>query len=59
MDDYEEIMNSLVKLRDHCRDQQDCNHCEFQEWCDMNILAVDDAPTYWVFDGEEIICEGE
>lgn len=23
----------------------------------MNIISADDAPTYWVFDGEEIICE--
>ena len=59
MNNYEEIMDSLVKLRNHCKKQRSCNYCEFQEWCDMNIIAVDDAPTHWVFDGEEIVCDEE
>ena len=57
MNDYDEIMNALVKFRDHCRDQRNCDCCKFQEWCDTNILNVDDAPTHWVFEGEEIICD--
>lgn len=57
MNEHEEIMNGLVKFRNHCRAQDSCNTCEFQDWCDMNILAVSDAPTHWVFEGEEIICD--
>ena len=59
MSDYEEIMKSLVKFRNHCKKQRSSNYSEFQEWCDMNIIAVDDAPTHWVFDGEEIVCDEE
>ena len=58
MSDYEEIMNCLIKLRDYCRAQNGCQTCKFGEFCDMNILAVSGAPTHWVFDGEEIICDG-
>lgn len=58
MNNYEEIMNSLVKFRDHCKEQRSCDYCEFQEWCDTNIINVEDEPMHWVFDDEEIICDG-
>lgn len=58
MSDYEEIMNSLVKFRDYCKKQHSCDYCKFQEWCDTNIINVEDEPMRWIFDGEEIICDG-
>lgn len=59
MNDYEEIMNSLVKLRDYCRKNSSCRGCEFEDFCELNLEDTHPFPNYWVFDGEEIICDEE
>lgn len=58
MNDYEEIMNALVKLRDYCRWKKFCDICEFAEFCDTNLFDTHPAPITWVFEDEEIICDG-
>lgn len=61
MNNYEEIMNSLVKFRDYCRKNSSCRGCEFEDFCELNledIHSFPNIPNRWVFDGEEIICDG-
>lgn len=59
MNDYEEIMSALVKLRDYCRCKKFCDICEFAEFCDTNLFDTHPAPSTWVFEDEEIICDEE
>lgn len=58
MNNYEEIMDSLVKLRDYCRKNSSCRGCEFEDFCELNLEDTYPIPSRWVFDGEEIICDG-
>lgn len=58
MNNYEEIMNSLVKFRDYCRKNSSCQGCEFEDFCELNLEDIHPFPNRWVFDGEEIICDG-
>lgn len=59
MNDYEEIINSLVKLRDYCRKNSSCRGCEFEYFCELNLEDTHPFPNRWVFDDEEIICDEE
>lgn len=59
MNNYEEIMNSLVKFRDYCRKNSSCRGCEFEDFCELNLEDTHPFPNRWVFDGEEIICDEE
>lgn len=58
MNNYEEIMNSLVKFRDYCRKNSSCRGCEFEDFCELNLEDTHPFPNRLVFDGEEIICDG-
>lgn len=62
MNDYEEIMNGLVKLREYCKKQivdGCCNECKFGAFCDVNLFDTNPCPKTWVFGDEEIICDEE
>lgn len=61
MNDYEEIINSLVKLRNYCckriRERSNCCGCEFDYFCGVNLEDPHPFPNNWVFEDETIICE--
>ena len=57
MTEYEEIMNSLVKLRNYCRKHSSCRDCKFSDFCELNLEDTHPFPNNWVFEGEEIICD--
>ena len=61
MNNYEEIMNGLVKLREYCKKQIAdgcCNECKFGAFCDVNLFDTNPCPKTWEFGDEEIICDG-
>lgn len=60
MDDCEEIMSSLVKLREYCKNQiagHGCDKCKFGDFCGVNLFDTNPCPNMWVFGDEEIICD--
>lgn len=57
MNDYEEIMNALVKLRDYCRGRKRCDGCKFEDFCSVNFGDNDTFPGNLDIE-EEIICDG-
>lgn len=62
MNDYEEIMNSLVKFRNYCKkhiEYPGCGVCDFQDFCDTNLYDTNPCPENWVFEDEIIICDDE